>query len=71
MKTPRIITLYFDRATFDQGYVHVNEKLYTIIPEEEIESLKYFVQSATAEGVYISVALISKKDATKGTVGFK
>lgn len=71
MTTPRILTLFIEQKDFKDGYINVSEKLYEIIDEEDIESLKYFIQSATQDGLYISIALVTKSDKDKGTVGFK
>lgn len=71
MTTPRILTLFIKHQDFHNGHVNVNERLYQVIPEDDIESFKYFIQSATSEGLYISIALVTKSDKDKGTVGFK
>ncbi len=71
MKEQRILTFFFKREEFAGGPVDINEKVKAVIPEENIEDIKYFMQSATDTGIYFSVALIEKKDKGKGVVGFK
>lgn len=71
MKNERIISIFADKATFDQGSFDVTKKLYEIIPEEDIEAIKYVMPSSTPEGIYFTVVLLDKKEKGKGQVGFK
>ena len=71
MKEQRIITFFLDKKEFEKGHVDINEKVKSIVPEENIQDIKYFMQAATDTGLYFSVALIVKKDKEKGVVGFK
>lgn len=71
MKEQRILTFFFTKEEFAAGPLDINQKIQAIVPEENIQDIKYFMQSATDNGLYFSVALIEKKDKQKGVVGFK
>lgn len=66
----KIITLYFETKAFDMGSVDVTEKLYEIIPEDQIEGIKYIVPNSTEHGIYFTVVIIEKKEKQKGVLGF-
>ncbi len=71
MKSERIISIFADKATFEKGSFDVTKKLYEIIPEDDIEAIKYVMPSSTPEGIYFTVVLLDKKEKGKGQVGFK
>lgn len=71
MKEQRILTFFITHEEFAAGAVDINEKVKAVIPEENIQDIKYFMQSATESGLYFTVALIEKKDKEKGLVGFR
>lgn len=71
MKEQRILTFFFTREEFASGPMDINEKVKAVVPEENIQDIKYFMQSATETGVYFTVVLIEKKDKEKGLVGFR
>lgn len=66
----KIITLYFETKAFEQGAVDVTAKLYEMIPEDQIEGIKYIVPSSTEQGIYFTVVIIEKKEKQKGVLGF-
>ncbi len=70
MKKERIISLYTDKDTFAKGAFDVTEKLYEVIPESEVEAIKYMVPSSTESGVYFTIVVIEKEDKDTGRVGF-
>ncbi|MDP5170179.1 MAG: hypothetical protein NWR72_08030 [Bacteroidia bacterium] len=71
MKKEKIVSLYVDQDAYVKGTFDVTERLYQLVPEEEIESIKYIVPSSTESGIYFTIVLIEKRDKTTGKVGFK
>lgn len=71
MKKERIVSLYVDQEVFEDGAFDVTQKLYQIVPEDEIDSIKYMVPSSTENGIYFTIVLIGKKDKDTGRVGFQ
>lgn len=70
MKKERIISLYVDRETYNEGAFDVTEKLYQIIPQDEIEAIKYMMPSGTETGIYFTIVLLEKKERDTRKVGF-
>ena len=70
MANERIISLFFDQKAYLSGHVDVTEKLYEIIPKEEVEGIKYMIPNATEEGIYFTVVVIEKKKKTQAKMGF-
>ncbi|MDX2248463.1 MAG: hypothetical protein SF052_16890 [Bacteroidia bacterium] len=66
----RIITLYFETKAFENGSVDVTTKLYEIVPEDQIEGIKYIVPSSTEQGIYFTIVIVEKKEKQKGILGF-
>lgn len=66
----KILSLYFDKEAFETGSIDVTQKLYEIVPEEQVEGIKYIIPSSTETGIYFTVAIIEKKEKTKGVLGF-
>lgn len=71
MKQEKIVSLYVDRAAYENGAYDVTEKLYQMVPREEIEAIKYMVPTSTEAGIYFTVVLIEKKDRDAGKMGFR
>lgn len=70
MKKERIISLYVDKDIYENGAFDVTEKLYQIIPQDEIEAIKYMMPSSTEAGIYFNIVLIEKKEREARKVGF-
>lgn len=70
MKKERIISLYVDRDVYEDGAFDVTEKLYQIVPQDEIEAIKYMVPSSTESGIYFTIVLLEKKERDTRKVGF-
>lgn len=70
MKKERIISLYVDKDIYENGAFDVTEKLYQIIPQDEIEAIKYMMPSSTESGIYFNIVLIEKKEREARKVGF-
>lgn len=71
MQNERIISLRVSEVEFANGPVDVTARLYEVIPEDQIEAIKYMVPNATESGIYFTVVLIQKKVKQKGIMGYK
>ncbi len=71
MKQERIISLFIENEAYFEGSFDVTAKLYEVVPQEEIEAIKYMVPSSTDRGIFFTIVLISKKEKQAGIVGFK
>ena len=70
MKNEKIISLYVSKEEFYEGQYDVTEKLYKIIPKDDIEGIKYMVPSSTEAGIYFTLVIFLKKEKNKGGVGY-
>lgn len=68
-KKERIISLFIDKKTYESGEVDITKKLYEIIPEEQIENIKYLIPSSTESGIYYTIYVIEKKESASN-LGF-
>lgn len=68
-KKERIISLFIDKKTYEKGEVDLTKKLYEIIPEDQIENIKYLIPSSTETGIYYTIYVIEKKEAASN-LGF-
>ena len=68
MKNQRIHTFYLKRDQFSEGPVDMNAQLHAVVKKENIENVKYIMQSATADGLYVSIVWLEKNEEDK--VGF-
>lgn len=66
----RIVSLFFEKGSFKPGHIDVTEKLYEIIPKEDIEAIKYMMPSATEAGIYFTIVLMEKKESKPSILGF-
>lgn len=66
----RIISLYVKQEEFAQGNVDVTEKLYQIVEEAKVETIKYMMPSATETGVYFTIVIVEKTENAKSGMGF-
>lgn len=69
MKKQRILSFFFSKEEFQNGPLDVNKKVYEVVPEDDIDNIKYIMQSATDNGIYISVVYQEAKQ-KHGVVGF-
>lgn len=68
-KKDRIISLFIDKETYAQGKVELTEKLYEIVPKDQIEGIKYIIPSATENGIYYTIHILEKQDSSSN-LGF-
>ncbi len=68
-KKERIISLFIKQETYEKGEVDLTKKLYEIIPEDQIENIKYLIPSSTETGIYYTIYVIEKKEAASN-LGF-
>ncbi|MEM6765229.1 MAG: hypothetical protein AAF824_01295 [Bacteroidota bacterium] len=71
MKNQRLLTFYVPRSEFDNGPLDFSQKLFDEVGEEMVEEIKYMMQSPAADGLYVSVVYLAKRDKEKGILGFK
>lgn len=70
MKNQRIISLYIEREAYESGSVDITEKLHEVIPEDDIEGIKFIMPASTETGIYFTIVVIEKKKDAKGPMGF-
>ncbi|MEM6799901.1 MAG: hypothetical protein AAF696_00780 [Bacteroidota bacterium] len=68
-KKERIISLFIDKKTYEKGEVDITEMLYKIVPEDQIEAIKYLIPSSTEAGIYYTIYILEKKESSSG-LGF-
>lgn len=70
MKKQRILTFYFENKEFAGGPIDVTARLSETVPEDQMDNIKYIMQSSNEQGVHVSVVMLEKKEVRDGVVGF-
>jgi hypothetical protein len=68
----RILSFRIPLAEYETGVVDITEKLYEIVPKEEIEIIKQVIATSSEEAMLYTVVIIQKeKKNPAGSMGFK